>query len=169
MQKGLGLSEAALCEWGSVGIVLFQVVGNGEFRFRRFKKGSRALATRAKAHRLDQNRQSPGCIAQRSNHWAKPTNLTWKLLKQCDFYSWNAKRKIAFQELVVWARLQVARSGAEFGDDGMAPDKDGTCLYCPNLSFCQEITRAYALVQQHQPRWCCGRLLPVKPFDPSWQ
>ena len=36
-----------------------------------------------------------------------------------------------------------------FGDDGMAPDKDGTRLYFPNLSFCQEITRAYALVQQH--------------------
>ena len=64
------------------------------------------------------------------------------------------------------AREKVARSGAEFGDDGMAPDKDGTCLYCPNLSFCQEIVRAYALVQQHQPRWCCGRPLSVKPFDP---
>ena len=66
----------------------------------------------------------------------------------------------------MWARLQLARSGAEFGDDGMAPDKDGTGLYCPNLSFCQEITRAYALVRQHERRWCCGRLLPVKPFDP---
>ena len=75
------------------------------------------------------------------------------------------KRNIAFQELVVWARLQLARSGAEFGGDGMAPDKDGTCLYCPNLSFCQEITRAYALVQQHERRWCCGSLLLVKPFD----
>ena len=162
MQEGLGLSE-----WGSVRIVLLKFVGNlnGRFRFRRFKKGWRAFATRAKAHRLDQNRQSPGYIVQRSNHWAKPTtwNLTEKLLKQCVFYSWNAKRKIAFQELVVWARLQFARSGAKFGDDGMAPDKDGTCLYCPNLSFCPEITRAYALVQQHQPRWCCGRLLPVKP------
>ena len=44
----------------------------------------------------------------------------------------------------MWALWQVARSGAEFGDDGMAPGKDGTCLYCPNLSFCQEITLAYA-------------------------
>ena len=51
---------------GSVRIVLF--VGNGGFRFRRFKKGWRAFATRAKAHRLDQNRQSPGYIVQRSNH-----------------------------------------------------------------------------------------------------
>ena len=24
--------------------------------------------------------------------------------------------------------MQLARSGAEFGDDGMAPDKDGTCF-----------------------------------------
>ena len=149
--------KLSLSEWDSVRIVLF--VGNGGFRFRRFKKGSRALATRAKAHRLDQNRQSPGCKAHRSNHWAKATNLTYKILKQCGFYSWNSKRKIALQELVVWAQLQLARSGAEFSDDGMAPDKDGTCLYCPNLSFCQEITRAYALVQQHERRWCCGRLL----------
>ena len=39
--------------------------------------------------------------------------------------------------------MQLAKSGAELGDEGMAPDKDGTCVYCPNLSFCQEITRAY--------------------------
>ena len=66
------------------------------------------------------------------------------------------KEKLHFRHFkLLWALLQVrvARSGAEFGDDGMDPDKDGTCLYCPNLSFCQEITRAYALVQQHQPRW----------------
>ena len=48
----------------------------------------------------------------------------------------------------MWARLQLASasSGAEFGDDGMAPDNDGTCLYSPTLAFCQEITRAYVLV-----------------------
>ena len=28
----------------------------------------------------------------------------------------------------MWARLQVARSGAEFDGDGMAPDKDGTSV-----------------------------------------
>ena len=152
--------------WVSVRIVLF--VGNGGFWFQRFKKGWRAFATRAKAHRSDQNRQSPYCRAQRSNHWANTKNLTSKLLKQCNLYSWNAKRKNAFQELVLWAQLQLASSGAVLGDDGMAPDKDGTCLYCPYLSFCQEITRAYALVQQHKSKWCCGHLLPVKPFDLRW-
>ncbi len=38
------------------------------FGFRRFKKFWRAFATRAKAHRLDQNRQSLAYKAQRSNH-----------------------------------------------------------------------------------------------------
>ena len=56
---------------GPVGEVLWDLFYLSEmvsFLFRIFKKGSRALATGAKAHRLDQNRQSPGCIAQRSNH-----------------------------------------------------------------------------------------------------
>jgi hypothetical protein len=61
VQEGLGLSEV-LC----VRTVLF--VGKCGVRFRRFKKGSRALATRAKTHCLDQNRQSLGYIARRSNH-----------------------------------------------------------------------------------------------------
>ncbi len=61
VQEGLGLSEV-LC----VRPVLF--IGKSEFRFRRFNKGSRALATRAKTHCLDQNRQSLGYIAHRSNH-----------------------------------------------------------------------------------------------------
>ena len=61
VQEGLGLSEV-LC----VTTVLF--VGKCGVRFRRFKKGSRALATRAKTHCLDQNRQSLGYIAHRSNH-----------------------------------------------------------------------------------------------------
>jgi len=43
-------------------------------------------------------------------------------------------------------------SGAEQGDEGMALDKDGSWLYCPNLPFSQEIIQAYALVQQHQLR-----------------
>ena len=46
----------------------------------------------------------------------------------------------------------------------MAPDKDGTCLYCPNLPFCQEISWTYVILQQHQLNWCCGSLLPVKPW-----
>ena len=100
MQEGLGLSEV-LC----MRTVLF--VGKCGVRFRRFKKGSRARATRANTHCLDQNRQSLGYIAHRSNHWAKATNLTYKLLKRCGFYSWNAKSKIAFQKLVVWAHLQL--------------------------------------------------------------
>ena len=37
-------------------------------------------------------------------------------------------------------------SGAEQGDEGMALDKDGSCLYCPNLPFSQEIIRAYAQI-----------------------
>ncbi len=51
-------------------------LGKRWFGFRRFKKYWRAFATRAKAHRLDQNWQSPTYKAQRSNHWAKNANLT---------------------------------------------------------------------------------------------
>ncbi len=74
---------ASLSEVLWVRTVLF--VGKCEFRFRRFKKGSRALATRAKAHlfKLDQNRQSPDWTAQRSNHWAKTTNLTYQSVNHC--------------------------------------------------------------------------------------
>jgi hypothetical protein len=43
----------------------------------------------------------------RFNHWANATNLIYKVLKQCCYYSWNAKSKIAFQKLVVWAHLQL--------------------------------------------------------------
>ena len=100
-----GWASRRLSVWASVRSVLF--IGKSEFRFRRFKKGSRALATRAKTHCLDQNWQSLGYIVHCSNHWAKATNLTYKLLKQCGFYSWNAKSKIAFQKLVVWAHLQL--------------------------------------------------------------
>ncbi len=167
-KKGFASQARRPCEWGFVRIVLF--VGNGGFRFRRFKKVWRALATRAKTHCLDQNRQSPGCIAQHSNHWhwAKTTtwSLTYKLLKQCYFYSWIAKRKIAFQELVVCERARRTQHDcnspvlAELGDEGMAPDKDGTCSFCPNLSFCQEITWAYALVQHQQ--MVLGSLTPRK-------
>ena len=78
VQEGLGLSEV-LC----VRTVLF--VGKCGVRFRRFKKGSRALATRANTHCLDQNWQS--YIVHCSNHWAMATNLTYKLMKQCYFYS----------------------------------------------------------------------------------
>jgi hypothetical protein len=60
-------------------------VGKCEFRFRRFKKASRALATRAKARLLDQNRQSPDYTAQRSNHCAKTTNLTYQRVNHCDY------------------------------------------------------------------------------------
>ncbi len=74
LQEVLGLSEVL---W--VRTVLF--VGKCESRFRRFKKGSRALATRAKAHH--QNWQSLGYIAQRSNHWAKATNLTYQGVNHC--------------------------------------------------------------------------------------
>ena len=63
-------------------VVLF--VGNGEFRFQKFKKGLRAFANRAKAHLLDQNQQS----------------------------------------------------GQGNKSDIQETDKDGTCLYCPNISFC---------------------------------
>ncbi len=51
LQEGLGLLEV-LC----MRTDLF--VGKCGVRFRNFKKGSRALATRAKTHCLDQNRQS---------------------------------------------------------------------------------------------------------------
>ncbi len=101
LQEGLGLSEVL---WGTVREDCFVCCG---VRFQRFKKGSRALATRAKTKCLDQNRQSLGYIARRSNHWAKATNLTYTLSKQCVFYSWNTKCKIAFQELLVWAHLQL--------------------------------------------------------------
>ena len=74
----------------------------------------------------------------------------------------DTHRGLHFRNLLSGRDLQLARSGAELGDEGMAPVKNGTCLYCLNLSFCQEITQAYALVQQHLRRWCCGRLLPVK-------
>ncbi len=76
LQEVLGLSEVL---W--VRTVLF--VGKCEVRFLRFKKGSRALAIRAKAHRLDQNRQPPHCIMQCSIHWAKPTNLTYQNANNC--------------------------------------------------------------------------------------
>ena len=85
-------ASRSCCDSLWVRTVLF--VGKCEFRFRRFKKGSRALATRAKTHCLDQNRQSLGYIAHRSNHWANATNLTYKLLKQCGFYSLDAKKKL---------------------------------------------------------------------------
>ncbi len=61
LQEGLGLSEL-LC----MRTVLF--VGKCGLRFQRFKKGSRALAIRAKTHCLDQNQQSLGYIAHLSNH-----------------------------------------------------------------------------------------------------
>ena len=51
--------------------------------------------------------------------------------------------------LLQLANLCALQLGAEPGDEGMAQGKDGTCLYCPNLPFCQEITQAYALAQQH--------------------
>ncbi len=85
LQGVLGLSEVL---W--VRTVLF--VGKCEFRSRRFKKASRALATRAKARLLDQNRQSPDCTAQRSNHWAKTTNLTFQSVNHCDYKVWLQKR-----------------------------------------------------------------------------
>ncbi len=56
LQEVLGLSEVL---W--VRTVLF--VGKCEFRFWRFKKASRALATRAKARLLDLNWQSSNCTA----------------------------------------------------------------------------------------------------------
>ena len=87
-----GWASRRLCVWASVRSVLF--IGKSEFRFRRFNKGLRALAIRAKTHCLDQNRQSLGYIAHCSNHWANATNLTYKLLKQCGFNSWNAKKKL---------------------------------------------------------------------------
>ncbi len=76
LQEVFGLSEVL---W--VRTVLF--VGKCEFRFRTFKKASRDLATRAKAHLLDQNLQSPDWTAQRSNHWAKTTNLTYQSVNHC--------------------------------------------------------------------------------------
>ncbi len=85
LQEVLGLSEVL---WERT--VLF--VGKCEFRFRRFEQGSRAPATRAKACRLDQNRQSPDCTTQRSNHWAKTTNLTCQDVNHCDYKAWLQKR-----------------------------------------------------------------------------
>ncbi len=55
-----------LCEAVCVRTVLF--VGKCGFRIRRFNKGSRALATRAKTHCLDQNQQSLDYIAHSSNN-----------------------------------------------------------------------------------------------------
>jgi hypothetical protein len=60
-------------------------LGKRWFGFRRFKKCWRAFATRAKAHRLDQNRQSLAYKAQRSNHWAKNANLTYQDVNHCDY------------------------------------------------------------------------------------
>jgi hypothetical protein len=85
LQEVLGLLEVL---W--VRIVLF--VGKCEFRFRRFKKGLRALATRRKASLLDQHRQSLGYIAQRSNHWAKATNLTSQSVNHCGYKVWLQKK-----------------------------------------------------------------------------
>ncbi len=81
---------ASLWEVLWVRTVLF--VGKCEFRFRRFKKASRAFATRAKARLLDQNRQPPDCTAQRSNHWAKTTNLTYQDVNHCNYKVWLQKR-----------------------------------------------------------------------------
>ncbi len=100
-----GWASRRYCEALCVRTVLF--VGKCGFRIRWFKKGSRALATRAKTHCLDQNRQSLGYIVQHSNHWAKATNLTHELFKQWCFYSWNTKSKITSQELLLWAHLQL--------------------------------------------------------------
>ena len=52
--------------------------------------------------------------------------------------------------------------------------RTGTYWYLPVRTYCPILSRGtgfqmYALVQQHERRWCCGRLLPVKPFDPRWQ
>ena len=149
-KRGWARASRRLCVWASVRSVLF--VGKSEFRFQRFKKGSRALANRAKTHCLDQNRQSLDYIAHRSNHWANATNQPYKFMKQCDFYSWNAKKKNCIAETCCVSAFATHNSNTDLGDEGMAPDKDGTCLLCPNLSLCQEITRAYVLVQQHQLR-----------------
>ncbi len=107
LQEVLGLSEVL---W--VRTVLF--VGKCEFRFRRFKKGLRALATKAKAHLLDQNRQSLSYKAQRSNHWAKATNLTYRSVNHCVYKVWLQKkfttRKTCW--IAAWFKL-LANSGAE--------------------------------------------------------
>ena len=60
-------------------------LGKRWFGFRRFKKCWRAFATRAKAHRLDQNWQSLAHKAQRSNHWAKTANLTYQDANHCNY------------------------------------------------------------------------------------
>ncbi len=78
------------------------------------------------------------------------------------------KRNLHFRNLLCESSLQLANSGSEQGDEGMAPDKDGSCLYCSNLPFYQEITQAYVLVQQHQLRWFCGLLFPSKPWK-AWR
>jgi hypothetical protein len=62
------------------------------------------------------------------------------------------KKKNCIAETCCVSAFATHTSGAEQGDEGMALDKDGSCLYCPNLPFSQEIIRAYALVQQHQLR-----------------
>ncbi len=60
--------------------------------FRRFKKLWRAFATRAKAHRLDQNWQSLPGNAQRSDHWAKNANLTCRDVNHCNYKVWLQKQ-----------------------------------------------------------------------------
>ena len=60
-------------------------LGKRWFGFRRFKKCWRAFATRAKAHRLDQNWQSLASKAQRSDHEAKNANLTCQDVNRCDY------------------------------------------------------------------------------------
>ncbi len=74
----IGVQSMVQQPWDSEAVCVRTVLFLGKcgVRFLRFKKGSRALATRAKTHWLDQNRQSRDYIAHSSNHWAKATNLT---------------------------------------------------------------------------------------------
>jgi hypothetical protein len=62
------------------------------------------------------------------------------------------KKKNCIAETCCVSAFTTHTSGAEQGDEGMAQDKDGNCLFCPNLPFSQEIIQAYVLVQQHQLR-----------------
>jgi len=68
------------------------------------------------------------------------------------FFIVETHKKNCIAETCFVSAFATHTSGAEQGDEGMALDKDGSCLYCPNLPFSQEIIRAYALVQQHQLR-----------------
>ncbi len=105
LQEVLGLSEVL---W--VMTVLF--VGKCEFRFRRFKKASRALATRAKARLWIRTGNLP--IVQRNDLTTEPRLQIWHIrLRIIAIIKSNCKKKFTTRKTCWIAVWLLANSGAE--------------------------------------------------------